>query len=134
MRRIAILAACLLALAAGRASAQVVCADASTPCISGQTYGKAITSTTAVQLLASDGSRKTLTIQNQPGSASAICVAMGVTASNAGGLCNGFVLNAGNPYFLANYTLGNSFGGIQTLSVSAIGMTGNANVGYSFSD
>ena len=116
------------------ADAQIVCPDITTPCVSGQTYGIAVTNTSATALLTFDGNRKTLVIQNQPGSASAICIKMGGVASNAAGLCNGFVLNAGNPFFLANFSMGNSFGGVWTGSVSVIGMTGAANVGYAFSD
>jgi hypothetical protein len=132
--RIAAVALCLLALLAGTARAGIVCPDATSPCQSGSTYGIAITSATAVALLTNDGNRKSLVIQNQPGSASPICVAMGVVATNTAGLCNGFVLNAGTPFFLANFSMGNTFGGVWTSAVSIIGMTGNANVGYAFSD
>lgn len=124
----------LLCALAGSAKAGIVCPDVTSPCQSGSTYGIAVTSATAVALLTFDSNRKTLVIQNQPGSASAICVAMGAVATNTAGLCNGFVLNAGNPFFLANFSLSNSFGGVWTSSVSVIGMTGNANVGYAFSD
>ncbi len=116
------------------AHAGIVCPDITSPCQSGSTYGTAVTNGAAVALLSPDGNRKTLVIQNQPGSASPICIAMGAVATNAAGLCNGFVLNAGNPFFLANFSQGNTPGGVWTSSVSVIGMTGNANVGYAFSD
>ena len=124
----------LLMALAGNARAQIVCPDVTTPCVSGNNYGISVTNTAATALLTFDGNRKTLVIQNQPASASAICLKLGGVASNAGGLCNGYVLNPGTPFFLANFSMGNSFGGVWTSSVSVIGMTGPANVGYGFSD
>jgi hypothetical protein len=127
----------LIVLALGLAVPQfahaqsVACADATTPCISGKTYGYQVT-TSPIQLLAADGIRRCLLIQNQPASSSSVCIAQGTTATVTNGVCNGFVLAAGNPYIYSNLGTANNIGAVPTQTISAIGMSGNANVGYSY--
>jgi hypothetical protein len=130
-----VVAMVLLGLATSAHAQPVACADATTPCKSGQSYGVSITSSPAVQLLAFDGNRKSLIVANQPGSASSVCVALGFVAALSSGTCNGFVLAAGGRgLLLANYSQSNSVGSITGATVSVLGMTGNASVTYYYTD
>ena len=134
MKKVLVLFGFLLCLPLCAHANPVVCADATSPCLSGKTYGYTVGNTSPISLLAADGSRRCLLIQNQPQSATSACINLGGTATYTNSLCNGWVLAPGTPFVFSNLGSGNNLGNVPTASISAIGIAGNAQLGYSFCD